>query len=82
LAPPEMRGRVMGVYIFLFQGTAPLGNLFIGSLAEYWSVSGTVVLSAAMCGLGIAGGLLYRLKHKIIDDPESEYDQPRSTTAD
>jgi hypothetical protein len=41
-----------------------------------------VVLSAAMCGVGIAGGLLYRLKHKIIDDPESEYDQPRSTTAD
>lgn len=82
LAPAEMRGRVMGVYIFLFQGTAPLGNLFIGTLAEYWSVSGTILLSAAMCGVGIAGGLLYRLKHKIIDDPESEYEKQQSSAAD
>jgi MFS family permease len=82
LAPPEMRGRVMGVYIFLFQGTAPLGNLFIGSLAEYWSVSGTIILSAALCGVGIAGGLLYRLKHKVIDDPKSEYEERQSSTAD
>jgi MFS family permease len=82
LAPPEMRGRVMGVYIFLFQGTAPLGNLFIGTLAEYWSVSGTVVLSAAMCSVGIAGGLLYRLKHKIIDDPKSDFEERRSSAAD
>ena len=82
LAPPEMRGRVMGVYIFLFQGTAPLGNLFIGSLAEYWSVAGTIVLSAAMCGVGIIGGLLYRLKHKIVDDPKSDFEEQRSSTAD
>jgi MFS family permease len=82
LAPPEMRGRVMGVYIFLFQGTAPLGNLFIGAMAEYWSVSGTIVVSAAMCGVGIALGLLYRLKHKIIDDPESEWERRQSSTAD
>ena len=82
LAPPEMRGRVMGVYIFLFQGTAPLGNLFVGTLAEYWSVSGAVVVSAALCGIGILGGLLYRLKHKVIDDPKSEHEERQSSTAD
>jgi MFS family permease len=82
LAPPAMRGRVMGVYIFLFQGTAPLGNLFIGSLAEYWSVSGTVILSAGMCCVGIALGLLYRLKHKVIDDPVPEHEKRQSSTAD
>jgi MFS family permease len=82
LAPPEMRGRVMGVYIFLFQGTAPLGNLFIGSLAEYWSVSGTIILSAGLCGVGILGGLLYRLKHKVIDDPKSEFEERQSSAAD
>jgi MFS family permease len=85
LAPPEMRGRVMGVYIFLFQGTAPLGNLFIGTLAEYWSVSGTVLVSATLCGVGIVMGLLYRLKHKVIDDPKSEYEEQQkrqSSTAD
>ncbi|MEX2425463.1 MAG: MFS transporter, partial [Thermomicrobiaceae bacterium] len=81
LAPPEMRGRVMGVYIFLFQGTAPIGNLFIGSLAEYWSVPGAVILSASLCGVGILGGILYRLKHKIIDDPKSEYDQQHRSAA-
>jgi MFS family permease len=82
LAPPEMRGRVMGVYIFLFQGTAPLGNLFIGTLAEYWSVSGTIIISAALCGVGILLGLLYRLKHKIADDPESEWERRQSSIAD
>ena len=82
LAPPEMRGRVMGVYIFLFQGTAPLGNLFIGWLADVWSVSGTIVVSAALCGVGILLGLLYRLKHKIADDPESEWERRQSSMAD
>ncbi len=82
LAPPDMRGRVMGVYIFLFQGTAPIGNLLIGSLAEYWSVPGAIIVSALMCGVGIVAGLLYRLKHKVIDDPKTGYQEQRSSTAD
>lgn len=32
--PPEMRGRAMSVYAMLMQGTAPLGNLIAGGLAE------------------------------------------------
>lgn len=32
--PPEMRGRAMSVYVMLMQGTAPLGNLISGGLAE------------------------------------------------
>jgi MFS family permease len=82
LAPPEMRGRVMGFYIFLFQGTAPFGNLFVGWLAEFWSVPGTIAVCALLCGVGIVGGLLYRLKHKVADDPKSGEYERRPNVAD
>jgi len=47
------RGRVMGLYTVMFLGTAPLGSLVLGALAERFGapaaalVSGTVSLSAA-----------------------------------
>ena len=34
LTPPEMRGRVMGVYTMALNGLAPVGGLLAGGLAE------------------------------------------------
>lgn len=32
----ELRGRVMALYVTVFAGTVPLGNLFAGTVAEAW----------------------------------------------
>lgn len=51
---PEMRGRVMGLYMFVFLGTNPLGAPLIGWLAEHFGprmgivAGGVVALLAAL----------------------------------
>jgi hypothetical protein len=32
--PDELRGRVLSVHVLLFMGTAPLGSLLSGAMAE------------------------------------------------
>lgn len=48
-----MRGRVMSLYTLTFFGFAPFGNLAIGNLAEFWGLSLTISISAAI-GLVLA----------------------------
>ena len=36
--PDALRGRLMGLYAFVFVGMNPFGALFIGSVAEKWGV--------------------------------------------
>ncbi len=43
-----MRGRVMSLYTLTFFGFAPFGNLAIGNLAEFWGLSLTISISAAI----------------------------------
>jgi MFS family permease len=45
--PDELRGRVMGVYTFIFFGAMPLGALLAGSVAEKIGEPWTVGLGAA-----------------------------------
>ena len=49
--PDELRGRVMGLYAQVFAGMAPLGALFVGTVAEHWGVS-------RACAVGGGVGLL------------------------
>ena len=44
----EMRGRVMALYSLTFFGFQPFGNLAAGNLAEYWGLSFTIGMSAAI----------------------------------
>ena len=41
-----MRGRVLSLYTLTFFGFAPFGNLLAGSLAQVWTLNGTVALAA------------------------------------
>ncbi|WP_242902514.1 MFS transporter [Actinomadura terrae] len=41
---PEMRGRVMGLYMFVFLGTNPLGAPAVGWMAEQWGARTSIVL--------------------------------------
>jgi MFS family permease len=44
----EMRGRVMGFYMLALFGVSPFGNLIIGRLAEAWSLTWAIGLSAVV----------------------------------
>ena len=47
-----MRGRVLSLYTLSFFGLSPIGSLLAGSLAQAWSLSGTVGLFAAITLVG------------------------------
>jgi len=59
LAPAALRGRVMGVYTWLFMGTAPLGSLLVGWLAEWTGVQPMVLQTAGVYAVVVAGALWY-----------------------
>ena len=46
----QMRGRVMSLYTLTFFGLSPFGSLLVGTLAENWSLTGTVTLAALVTG--------------------------------
>lgn len=55
--PDRLRGRVMGLWVFVFGATAPLGSVLVGSLAEALGL----VTALCACGtLAVASGLLLR----------------------
>jgi MFS family permease len=47
----EMRGRVLALYSLTFFGFQPFGNLAAGNLAEYWGLSVTIGVSAAVAAV-------------------------------
>jgi len=53
----HLRGRVMAFYAMAFLGTAPIGSLFAGVLAEHLGEPATVVIGGLAC---VAGGLWFR----------------------
>jgi MFS family permease len=61
-SPPELRGRVMSVYMMLFVGSTPIGNLLTSVVASGpGGVSLAWVAAGAPCVLaGIACAVLYR----------------------
>ncbi|GAC1338304.1 MAG: MFS transporter [Candidatus Dormibacteria bacterium] len=74
--PDHLRGRVISVYAYLFFGTAPVGGLFAGWLAERggtalaFAVAGAVTLAAAAAGALVLRGLrLPRLPRRRQSDP-------------
>ncbi len=56
-APPALRGALVGLYAMAFVGAIPLGNLMIGTLAQWLSVKGSFL---AMSGvLAVLLGMLF-----------------------
>ncbi len=44
--PHELRGRVMSLYVTVFAGTAPLGGVFAGAVAEAWGSQAAFIVGA------------------------------------
>jgi MFS family permease len=61
-APDHLRGRVVGLYYYAFNGTGPLGGLLAGWLCEVggtelgFAVAGTMTIVATVYGVSALGG--------------------------
>lgn len=49
--PDNLRGRVMSIYILVFQGSYPLGALMVGWLADVFGAPTTVIISAIVMAI-------------------------------
>jgi MFS family permease len=68
---PELRGRVMGIYVMIFMGGTPLGAPAIGWFAEHFGIRITMFL----CGIIVAAAaaiILFILLRKPGPEPVTE----------
>jgi MFS family permease len=61
--PDELRGRVMGVHVLIFMGSAPIGSLLAGSLAERLGEPTAVLINAGI--LMVITWLIFFLKPSL-----------------
>src|SRR5713226_4071623 len=60
VAPDYLRGRVMSVYMLVFAGTIPLGNLFTGGIAHLFGAPIALLAGAAISLLAATVGWILR----------------------
>ena len=53
MVPDELRGRVMATYLWGIVGTAPLGNLLMGGIAEAWGAPVAILAAAGACATAV-----------------------------
>lgn len=73
--PDEWRGRVVGLYSMSFAGTAPIGGLLSGWMAEHVGLAATLTLNGALI---VAAGLVARWR--LHNHPEALRGLMRSLT--
>jgi MFS family permease len=56
--PDHLRGRVMAAYLWVVVGTAPIGALLLGSIAEQWGAPTAILFGASVCALSAAAMLV------------------------
>jgi MFS family permease len=60
-SPIEIRGRVMSVYMMVFAGTTPIGNLIVSGVAGANGVPATFIVSGLPClAVGLLAGWIWR----------------------
>lgn len=59
---PELRGRVMSLYMLVFMGGTPIGSLLVGWITQAWGAPTALIISGAICLVAtlIAGLLALR----------------------
>jgi len=48
---PELRGRVMSLYMLVFMGGTPIGSLIVGWITEQWGAPMALIISGGVCVL-------------------------------
>lgn len=51
--PDHLRGRIMGLYVVVFAGSTPIGNLFTGGLAGIWGSTFALIVGASIAMLAV-----------------------------
>jgi MFS family permease len=76
--PDALRGRVMSLYVTVFAGSAPLGGLVAGALAERWGAA-----TAFSIGAGLAAGVLVLVAWRLrsVEVPRSARSAPATRPA-
>jgi MFS family permease len=78
-----LRGRVMSFYVTVFAGSAPLGGLFAGAVAEAWGTPAAFFAGAALSLLTVgvvALGLRGARARGALGVTTIDHDAPRSTS--
>ncbi len=59
---PELRGRVMSLYMLVFMGGTPVGSLIVGAITDRWGAPTALVLTGMVCvvAAGVAAVLAAR----------------------
>jgi len=60
IAPDHLRGRVMSVYMMVFAGSLPLGNLFTGGIAHLFGAPIALLAGASLSMAAAVAGWLLR----------------------
>lgn len=60
VTPDHLRGRIMSVYLLVFNGSTPIGNLLTGGLAQMIGISFTLLACALISLLAAIGGWIFR----------------------
>ena len=60
VSPDHLRGRVMSVYMLVFAGTVPLGNLFTGGIAHLFSAPISLLLGGCLSLIAAIVGWILR----------------------
>lgn len=59
---PQVRGRVMSLYMAVFFGGTPLGAPMIGWIGDEFGARWTIWIATLMCGLAVAAATLYLMR--------------------
>ena len=60
VAPDYLRGRVMSVYMLVFAGSIPFGNLFIGGMAHLFGAPIALLIGASLSMIAAIVGWILR----------------------
>ncbi len=79
--PDALRGRVMALYVTVFAGTAPIGGLFAGALAEAFGAAFALSTGAALAS-GVLLVVAWRLRSVRMPQLEASIEMPQDDHAD
>jgi MFS family permease len=60
VTPDHLRGRVMSVYMVVFAGSVPLGNLFTGGLAHFYGAPISLLIGGGLSLIAAIAGWILR----------------------
>lgn len=59
---PDMRGRVLALYMAVFMGGTPIGSPIVGFVGETLGARATILVGALGVGIAVAVGVIYQVR--------------------